>query len=155
MRGMRLYLLVFGIGALATAGGCGAKPVPVKGVVTLDNRPLANASVLFHSQESGGKDATGYTDATGAFELTTVRLKDGALPGLYKVTVQYSEPIEVSPELKTAEEVQRATTEASRSRKPTVILPEVYTRPDQTPLQHRVPDDGDVRLQLSSTPPAP
>lgn len=131
------------------AAGCGATPVPVKGIVTLDTKPLPNASVMFIPQEPGGKEATGYTDGSGAFELTTSRLKDGALPGLYKVTVRYSESVTVPSSLKTAEEVQAWMAKAA-SKKSSVVLPDIYARPDMTVLKHRVPDDGDVKLELKS-----
>jgi hypothetical protein len=139
----------------ALLAGCGAKPIPTKGVVLFDGKPLPNATVQFHSQEPGGRDATGYTNAQGAFELTTNRTGDGALPGLYKVTVRHSEAVEVSPDLKSAEDVQKAMAQAGASRKPTVTVPEAYARPDQTPLTHRVPEDGDVKLELHRDPPPP
>jgi hypothetical protein len=140
---------------VALAAGCGAKPIPTKGVVLFDDRPLPNATVQFHSQEPGGHDATGYTNAQGAFELTTNRLGDGAFPGSYKITVRYSEEVEVSPDLKSAEDVQKAMVQGGASRQPAIVLPETYTRSDQTPLTHRVPEDGDVKLDLRRAPPQP
>src|SRR5262245_47737825 len=142
MRPFRFGLVLAGSVCAALATGCGAKPIPTKGVVLCDRKPLANAAVMFHAQDPDGRDATGQTDANGVFELTTFRLKDGALPGSYKVTVRYSEPIKVSPELKTAEDVQRAMVEAGAGKRPTIVLPESCTRPDQTVLKHRVPEDG-------------
>ena len=143
---------ILGIAGACTAfsaAGCGAKPVPTKGVVTVDGKPLVKATVMFTSQESGGKDATGLTDANGGFELTTAHEKDGALPGLYKVTVHYSEPIDVPPNVKSPRDVQKMQANADRK---ALVVPKIYTRQDQTPLQHRVPDDGDAKLQLRSAP---
>jgi hypothetical protein len=135
--------------AALSAAGCGAKPVPTKGVVTVDGKPLAKATVMFTSQEPGGKDATGFTDANGDFELTTARMKDGALPGLYKVTVHHSESIDIPPNMKSPAEVQKMHANAAGKAS---VVPKIYTRQDQTPLQHRVPDDGDAKLQLRSAP---
>ena len=148
MRDISSWILgIAGACAAIPAAGCGAKPVPTKGVVTVDGKPLANASVMFTCQEIGGKDATGFTDANGVFELTTARLKDGALPGLYKVTVHHSEMTEVAPNRRSVAEVQKAQSSAARK---SSVVPEIYTRQDQTPLQHRVPDDGDAKFQLRS-----
>jgi len=150
MRHIRSWILgIAGACASLSAAGCGAKPVPTKGVVTVDGKPLAKATVMFTSQESGGKDATGLTDANGGFELTTAHGKDGALPGLYKVTVHYSEPIDVPPNVKSPRDVQKIQANADRK---ALVVPKIYTRQDQTPLQHRVPDDGDAKLELRSAP---
>jgi hypothetical protein len=136
--------------ALSVAGCGAAKTVPVKGVVTFNDKPLANASVIFVTQEKGGRDATGTTDANGAFQLSTFVPKDGALPGLYKVTVHYSEAVAPPPNLRTAEDVQKALVKAGASKKPAVIIPPIYSQPDRTVLKHRVPEDGDAKLELKS-----
>ena len=150
MRHISSWILgIAGACAALAAAGCGPKPVQTKGVVTMDGRPLAKATVMFTSQEPGGKGATGLTDANGDFELTTVHGKDRALPGLYKVTVHYSEPIDVPPNMRSPGDVQKM--QASADRK-ALVVPKIYTRQDQTPLQHRVPDDGDAKLELRSTP---
>lgn len=74
--------------ALAAAG-CGPgrpKTLPVTGVVTLDGKPLEEASVLF-APEGGGRPATGLTDKEGRFRLGTFVPGDGALPGKHLVSV--------------------------------------------------------------------
>jgi len=147
---VRAWIMVIAGACLALSGaGCGAKIIPTKGVVTVDGKPLRYATVLFTSQEPGGKHATGSTDAEGVFELTTLRQGDGALPGLYKVTVHESEFIDVLPNMKGVSDVQKMQANASRK---TPIVPMIYTRVDQTPLKHRVPDDGEAKLQLRSGP---
>jgi len=85
--------LVFGMFLLATAAGCGpSRPglLPAEGVVTLDGKPLAEASVVFQPA-AGGRPATGVTDADGRFKVGTFRPRDGALPGTHVVTVARSE----------------------------------------------------------------
>jgi hypothetical protein len=134
------------VGVVLTAG-CGSQTVPVKGTVTVNGKPLANASVQFLNQD-GGKDARGFTNADGEFELTTFQPKDGAMPGQYKITVTYSEPVKVEPS-PYAEDVQKAMQQAGASAKPGLTIPPKYSQPDQTILKHRVPDDGDAKLELS------
>ena len=146
---IRPWLVLVGAAFLAT--GCAAKPIPTKGVITFNGKALASANVIFTSQEPDGKSATGYTDANGAFELTTFTHKDGALPGLYKITVHPSEAVELPPGLKGPGAIQDAS--ANAPRKASVVLPDAYARQDQTPLQHRVPTDGDAKLELKSTSP--
>jgi hypothetical protein len=142
-------LALAGVCTPLLAAGCGARTVPVKGVVTFDGKPLAHAFVLFIHQEAGGRDASGTTDAQGAFRLSTFRPNDGALPGSYKVTVHYSDPVAVPPDLRAAEDVQAAMVKAGAGRKASVILPPTYSQPDRTVLKHRVPEDGDVKLELT------
>jgi len=81
----RFVLLVAWGGVALTLTGCGAKYVPVEGVVRLDGQPLDGATVVFTS-EDGKKTFSGFTDAGGAFSLGGGE-KPGALPGTYKVTV--------------------------------------------------------------------
>jgi hypothetical protein len=68
--------------------GCGsnAKLVPVSGTVTYKGKPVANADVTF-APEDGGRVATGHTDASGKFSLTTLALNDGASVGNHRVSV--------------------------------------------------------------------
>lgn len=61
-------------------------PVPVHGTVTLDGQPLDGATIGF-SPEGKGQAATGTTDASGRFSLTTFTPGDGAIPGRHIVTV--------------------------------------------------------------------
>jgi hypothetical protein len=81
--------------AALTAAGCGEsgvssqeklQPVPVSGRVAYRGKPLGNVAVIFQSID-GKVSATGTTDASGAFRLTTFAADDGAPPGSYKVTV--------------------------------------------------------------------
>jgi hypothetical protein len=150
---VRLQVLV-GVGvALTAAVGCGSGTVPVRGVITVDDNPVANASVQFISQEPGGRDAHATTNANGEFVLRTYQPGDGALPGVYKVVVRvFSEQPDVAPS-GNAEEVQKAMVRAGAAKPPAIKLPEIYTQPDQTVLKHRVPDDGDAILKLRSAPP--
>src|SRR5262249_29630685 len=71
------------------ACGCGGRkgPVAVAGVVLLDGKPVAGATVSFLPTGETGRPATGLTDGQGVFRLTTSDKGDGALPGDYRVVV--------------------------------------------------------------------
>lgn len=75
----------------AGCGGDGATIVPVRGRVTLAGQPVEGASVMLHP-EGEGRPATGLTDASGEFQLTTVDEFDGAMLGDYRVTVSLVRP---------------------------------------------------------------
>jgi hypothetical protein len=78
--------LLFGAVLAGTLAGCGqSETVPVTGTVLLDGQPAANAEVLFAPTK--GRLASGSTDASGRFTLSTSRPNDGAVPGEHKVTV--------------------------------------------------------------------
>jgi hypothetical protein len=84
--------------------GCGAEDkipatLPVSGKVTIDDQPLAAGTISFTPDEAKGnksgfggfsmiKDGS-YTITTG----TANQIKNGALAGWYKVTVQTSAPM--------------------------------------------------------------
>ncbi len=66
-------------------GGGGPKPpelAPVEGTITMDDKPLAEASVMF------GNGATGETDANGHYVLMGHGGKKGCPPGDYRVVVE-------------------------------------------------------------------
>ncbi len=138
------------LGASVLLAGCGSKLVHVKGVVTIDGQPADHAFVMFTPQEPGGKEAHGSTDAAGRFQLSTFRPGDGAMPGTYKITVAYSraDPNARGPmSPPEPEDAERKPAPAS------TVLPPIYTQIDQTVLKHRVPDDGDVKLELKTGAP--
>ena len=68
--------------------GCdrGPRLVPVTGTVLIDGEPVENASVMFTPQE-GGRPASGFTDASGNFSLSTYQPGDGATAGTNLVSV--------------------------------------------------------------------
>jgi hypothetical protein len=140
--------------ALLAGAGCGdRKTVKVRGVVTLDGEPLPRAAVLFQHQDQGGRDANGFTDNSGTFRLSTFDPDDGALPGNYKVVIQFTgESLEVPPDLKTPEEVQKELGKRVKVKKSSLTIPDIYSNPDKTVLRQKVPTDGEVRLALKSQP---
>ncbi len=72
---------------LLTLTGCGSdfSTVPVSGVVTLDNQPVAGAGVVYIPDQPG-PTASATTDAEGRYTLMTGKLK-GAGIGKYRITV--------------------------------------------------------------------
>ncbi|MDR2641393.1 MAG: carboxypeptidase-like regulatory domain-containing protein [Planctomycetaceae bacterium] len=67
--------------------GCGQSASGrVSGIVMLDEKPLANATVTFYPTEPGSP-AVGMTDKNGHYELAVSHSVKGAIPGNYKVTI--------------------------------------------------------------------
>lgn len=84
--------------ALLVSTGCGGGDKnpgvdlePVTGTVLLDGSPVEGATVVFHGEQG----ASGITDSSGKFTLTTFDPGDGAKVGVYKVTVSKSEMVGV------------------------------------------------------------
>ncbi len=67
------------------SGGSNLDTVGVSGTVTLDGGPVDGATVTFVPQ-AGGTAATGQTDASGRYTLTSLGT-DGAVPGEYLVQI--------------------------------------------------------------------
>lgn len=86
-------LMAVCVGVLGCGGGGEglSGTVRVKGVVKQGGAPLAGATVTFAPTAEGTRAASGITDASGQFTLTTLQAGDGAFPGEYKVTVTKTE----------------------------------------------------------------
>ena len=75
-----------------TAAGCGPdlshlpKTVTAEGTVTLDGKPIENATVVAIADQAE-YSARGVTDATGKYSLQAFEEKKGAVPGSYRVQV--------------------------------------------------------------------
>jgi hypothetical protein len=128
--------------------GCGGSVSPVEGVVLLDGKPLANVSVQFVPQGSG-RDATGQTDKSGEFAMSTFKPGDGVMPGSYKVVISPPAGTPDPAQYATAEEAMAAASKAPATKESTTF-PQQYTRVDQTPLKQDVPTSGKVRFELKS-----
>ncbi len=96
-------LVGFGLAAaLVVAVGCGkagtAPTVKVTGTVTHNGQPVEGASVAFIPET--GRPASGTTDASGRFTLSTFKSGDGAVPGPHKVAITEasSDQPEVEPD---------------------------------------------------------
>ncbi|NOX99156.1 MAG: DUF4198 domain-containing protein [Verrucomicrobia bacterium] len=86
---VRLPLLGLALLCFAGCGDPGFSLVPVSGIITLNGKPLANASVVF-SPASGqaGPSSVGTTDGQGQYQLTTLdQGETGAVLGSHRVTI--------------------------------------------------------------------
>lgn len=93
---MKYIVSLFVLLSLIFVTGCGKKSdgnIFVTGTVTQGGNPLEGAKVVFIPEDSSGEGASGRTDATGKFVLTTSTGNDssGTKPGEYRVTVVKTE----------------------------------------------------------------
>ena len=90
-------LVALGAFAAISVAGCSKESsvpgtLPTTGIVRQKGAPVADATVTFSpAGQSSGKAASGKTDASGKFTLTTLKAGDGALPGDYEVIVSKME----------------------------------------------------------------
>lgn len=141
--------------ALTLAGliGCGSSgPAthPVSGVVTLGGQPIESATVTFHPAGGEGRSASGTTDASGQYELTTFASGDGAMAGSYRVTIaKYETPDGVVAEADdegetlgevSEEEFEDVYEEVIDEENPPAenVLPEQYANPTNSGFEAKV-----------------
>jgi len=126
-----LFVLLAFSGCGSSARLAGRVPVhPVSGTVTFNGTPVEGAIVNFVSQ-GNNPVATGKTDASGAFALTTYDANDGAAPGDYIVLIT---KIEVPP-ISEGEESSGYPGHKNLSKH---LLPEIYSNSIQSPLKATV-----------------
>lgn len=131
-----MFVRMLGLLLLSFLIGCGddGRPplVPVSGVVTLDNEPVAGAAVMFMPL-AGGRPAQGVTDAAGKFRLSTFEDNDGALVGNHQVTIT---KVEVTGMTATADGLSGLVDPSQI--KETWIIPQKYAQPDSSGLSATV-----------------
>ncbi|MFO0863660.1 MAG: carboxypeptidase-like regulatory domain-containing protein [Gemmataceae bacterium] len=134
---------------LGACVGCGSNPKagqqpthPVTGKVLLNGTPLEGATVTFHpTGKSVG--ASGTTNATGEFRLTTYEQNDGAVAGTFKVTVKKMESEGKAKEIAPGVLDPNGAVTAAKS-----LVPAKYTTPEQTDLTANVTDAGPNQFTL-------
>jgi hypothetical protein len=114
---------VFVAALVGSMCGCGHKPVPVEGVVTLDGQPVAEAHVSFILDGGNGPSHEGDTDDAGVFVIDV-------LPGQYKVVV-FKRDVGPHP-MKS-------------------VLPQSYMHPTTTPFKCTIPQTDRLNLRLTSS----
>jgi hypothetical protein len=128
------------VGLVGCSGGGGSlNSAAVTGTVTRGGKPVEGAMVSFVPQGQGARAAFGTTDASGRFSLTTLKPGDGAMPGLYGVTVEKASATApasaptpgLDPTTPEGMAAARAAYESSKatgnqSQKPTDLLPEKF-----------------------------
>jgi len=80
-------LLGLALGIMTGCGSSGPQMGRVSGKVTYQDQPVANATVTFLPEAAGSQSATGITDASGEYQLSTFGKNDGALVGKHRVNV--------------------------------------------------------------------
>ena len=133
---------------VAIAGCSTQKTTPVEGVVLLDGKPVAFASIQFVPQGTG-RDATGETDKSGQFVMSTFQPRDGMLPGSYKVVISPPTGAADTTKYASAEEAMAAASKQAAKKDAASAFPQKYARADQTPLVQEVPVKGKVKFELT------
>jgi len=134
--------------AMTLAGCGGSRTSPVEGTVLLEGKPVAGASIQFIAQGKG-RDATGQTDASGQFTMSTFKPRDGVLPGTYKVVISPpTGPIDTAHYASAEEAMAAASKSPPKKNSDKPSFPEKYSRPDQTPLTQDVPAGKKVVFEL-------
>jgi len=87
----RSFLALLTIFVAGCSGGDYPETVAVTGAVTLDGQPVPEAIITFMPTD-GGRAATGYTNSSGQFTLTTYQPDDGAEPGAHQIAINPTEP---------------------------------------------------------------
>jgi hypothetical protein len=162
------FSCAFGLALAWIGAGCSGagRPVKVNGIVTVDGTPVRAAIVTFAPlAAAGGRAASGQTDDTGAFHLTTFTTGDGALPGEYKVIVTHRDVAKDEPGWNWSEQMDAKQRKAfmmktspqgmtkERKKKVRSLVPKVYGSVENTPLRQVVPASGTVRLDLKKSAP--
>jgi hypothetical protein len=88
----RISVLLVLVVICGCGGGAAQQPtVQVTGEVSLDGAPVEGATVIFGAASGQERGATGITDASGRFKLTTYNKDDGAIVGKYTVAISKTE----------------------------------------------------------------
>lgn len=151
----------YGLGLLVMIVVCGCGDgaetptvVPVKGTVMYKQKPVEGATVSFMAK-GASRAASGVSDASGAFQLSTYAANDGAIVGEHVITVSKvkaeaqatSDPTANmnDPSQLTAqwEQTKDGDPEASKT-----LLPEKYSNPNTTPLKETVSESGENTFVL-------
>ena len=141
--------------------GCGSgsthpPTIKVSGKVTLDGAALAGAVVTFSPDGQGGHAASGTTDASGTYQLTSFESGDGAVAGSYKVavtkTVGSSDPAagitDMDAAYKAADKAKSGGGGASQEKE---AVPNKYTNSITSGLTATVKAEGPMTLDFPLT----
>lgn len=126
--------------------------VPVSGTISLDGEPLEGATVIFFPdvEHPGGENASGQTDATGTYQLTTSiggqGAQPGAVPGRYRVMISKFVMPDGSP---LPPEMTEADAEADGGQQ---VVPSRYSNYERPTLDAEVTEGENVHdFELSSS----
>ncbi|MBI1344952.1 hypothetical protein GC163_01540 [bacterium] len=141
-----LTSLTIGCGSSAPKG---PELAPAKGKVTLNGNSLSGAKIFFHPQDPKQVDGVAVADEAGAFEIFSLG-QSGAVPGKYKVTVQYFTKPDGSPFQLSAADADAGMDmdQFIAMGQVKVGVPKKYTSLEFTDLTVEVPADGSESLEL-------
>ncbi len=152
-----LFLGVLGLTAGCTSAPSNPKTFPVDGMVNLDDKPIAGATiVLVPISKDDGEAASGVSDASGKFSLTTYSAGDGVRPGSYRIRVTKFDKVLVDESKRVRnmtpeEEMKAYDPDAKPPAPPKNLLPKKYETELTSGLSHQVKDSPTkLELKLSS-----
>lgn len=121
---------------ISILSGCGSGNglAPVTGRVTLDDKPIEGAAVLFQP-DSGGVPATGVTGANGEFELTTSGLGSGATIGKNGVSVAKTVSVQPNRKIEDSEIVPMKSETPVRYASPKTSGISIDVKPGMDPVE--------------------
>ena len=123
------WLLVFVIGC--SGSGQFPETVPVSGTVTYKGNPVPGIMITFlDADRDGSRPASGITDQSGHYRLTTFKANDGAIPGEKKVQINVVPPGDADSPVKFAD--------------PTVQIPKRYSNSEASGLTATVENQNTV-----------
>jgi len=128
--------------------GCGKGLSAVKGTVTLDGKPVDNATVTLHPVGDAGQPCAAVTRADGGFDIELPSGDRGALKGDYKITVTKFGPADSPPPESKEQHRVAMIKRGSAYAKP--LLPEIYGNLQTTPFETKVPPTDGLKLDLRS-----
>jgi len=146
---------------MVIAGGCGngERYAPVSGTITLDNQPLADASVLFEPLPVGdldppGKSSAGKTDAEGKYTLQSpAGHRNGAVVGRHRVRILMGDrPKFTAEQMDRARQKLLAQQQADGNENPSISDQDLYSYLSETTLvsvQETIPPRYNLATELT------
>lgn len=142
---------------LASIVGCGGgaggksdlKTFPVSGTVTQGGKPVEGAVVTFRGAT---RSASGRTDATGKYTLSTAKPGDGAAAGDYKVSITKLEGAAAAGAEASEKEYvapKEGDESGAASAGPKNLLPAKYANPDTSGLTATVKESGENKFDFT------
>ncbi len=136
--------VLYGVAMLGLASGCGKSfpdgIFPVSGRITLDGKPLADASITFISDQA---QVPGYVDADGHYEL-----KPGAAAGEYRVVISKLNKAALRNIGLDPGAAGRGGKASGTSEAPKQLVPARFSDPKQTKLFFVVVSPGTTRADF-------
>ncbi|MDR3197819.1 MAG: hypothetical protein LBU34_08140 [Planctomycetaceae bacterium] len=146
------FMLICSIMVLVTFSGCKKEPktlgvVPASGTVTLDGEVIEGASITFVPKPgtSGGQGVSAISDKNGHFSLGILQSGEGAIPGIYWVSV-----IKITDITPFTPEERVKLSDAGRPVKPVYRyeIPQKYENPKSSGIEIEIPDIGNQNIRL-------